>query len=320
MAIVVLPGHAWGRAPTPGVTIAPISVRGELTPGSREQLQHSLDEAAAAHHATVAGTDAPASEDPPCRASSCMAKLASELDAMLVMTVDLTVDGRDYWVDVSLWDGSSGRKLLSSRRDCEICGVQEVAEMIAAETGTLLEKADTLERPAIVRVESEPGGATVSIDGNVVGTTPFEGELPAGRHTLALSKAGFAATPRVVEAKGGLTEHVDVRMNPVGRDRLRVAGGVLTGVGAALVVPGLTFAVLHHRPVGSRCDQGVIDVNGVCPYRYDSLPYGATMLAVGVAAVVAGVIMLGISAKRGRSRERVRAGLYANPLALGVRL
>lgn len=41
------------------------------------------------------------------------------------------------------------------------------------------------------RVQSNPTGATVIVDGQKVGTTPFAGELPIGKHDLKLSREGF---------------------------------------------------------------------------------------------------------------------------------
>lgn len=52
--------------------------------------------------------------------------------------------------------------------------------------------------PAHVR--SEPPGADVFVDGRKVGTTPFRGELPVGKHTLTLRKEGYFEETQTIEA------------------------------------------------------------------------------------------------------------------------
>jgi hypothetical protein len=236
------------------------------------------------------------------------------------MTTEVVVKGRDFHVKMTLASGRDGRVVLSSVEDCEICGVQEVASLVTAEVGRLLVRVDTLQRPASVHIESRPSGATVSIDGVVVGTTPYEDEVLPGHHTISLRKAGYAATTRDIDAGSDVVEHLDLRLHPLQTDRLRIAGGALVGIGAALLVPGITFAVLHHRPVQSKCGDDVVDVNGECPSRFNTMPHAAAMLAIGGAGLVAGITLLAVAAKRGQLREPTRARLRVSPFGIGVRL
>lgn len=52
--------------------------------------------------------------------------------------------------------------------------------------------------PSIVR--SEPPGADVFIDGRRMGTTPFRGDLPLGKHVLTLRKEGFFEATQEIAA------------------------------------------------------------------------------------------------------------------------
>ena len=52
--------------------------------------------------------------------------------------------------------------------------------------------------PAVVR--SEPRGADVFVDQKKVGTTPYEGKLPVGKHTLTLRKEGYFESSQEIEA------------------------------------------------------------------------------------------------------------------------
>ncbi len=71
-----------------------------------------------------------------------------------------------------------------------------------------LEQADGL-----VRIISEPPGATVTVAGRYRGVTPLETGLPPGRsYTVAVSKAGYDAVSRSVDlvSSRGATLHVDL--------------------------------------------------------------------------------------------------------------
>jgi formylglycine-generating enzyme required for sulfatase activity len=58
---------------------------------------------------------------------------------------------------------------------------------------------------AVVRITSTPGGATVQVDGDDVGTTPLETELLAGTRTLDLTLAGFKPLHWQQEITAGTT-------------------------------------------------------------------------------------------------------------------
>ncbi|MBK7170458.1 MAG: PEGA domain-containing protein [Gammaproteobacteria bacterium] len=53
------------------------------------------------------------------------------------------------------------------------------------------------------RVETQPAGASILLDGTQLGVTPTEVELMAGRRTLALQLAGFADAALSIEASAG---------------------------------------------------------------------------------------------------------------------
>lgn len=315
IASVGVPHAVHAAAPNRRVVVQPLDLQGEAPPGHRERLEHALQ--AAVDDASVSVQPTP-SDAKPCRTADCVVALARDEAATHVMTTEVVVDGRDFRVKTTLWDGQHGRPVLSSAEDCEICGVQEVAALVTAEASRLLARVDTLQRPASVHVQSEPSGASVRVDGELVGTTPWRDELAPGRHTIEVGKSGYTTRSRTIEATSDVDEHVEIELRPLRADRLRIAGAAVVGVGAALLVPGITFAALHHAPVKSKCD--VTDVNGVCPYRFDTMPYGAALIAVGAAGVVTGAVLLGVAARRGKAGAGARARLQVSPFGIGVRL
>ena len=55
-------------------------------------------------------------------------------------------------------------------------------------------------RPAL---PLNPEGADIEVDGSFVGNTPSTIDLPAGEHTIAVSKNGFKNWERKLKASGG---------------------------------------------------------------------------------------------------------------------
>jgi hypothetical protein len=54
-----------------------------------------------------------------------------------------------------------------------------------------------------ISVNSTPAGADIEVDGGFVGNTPSSIEVPAGEHTIAVSKNGFKNWERKLKAGGG---------------------------------------------------------------------------------------------------------------------
>ncbi len=65
-----------------------------------------------------------------------------------------------------------------------------------------------------VTVLSEPPGATVTVDGRAVGTTPWTGELIPGEHRLRLEKEGEAPHERSIELAPERSLEVTVELEP----------------------------------------------------------------------------------------------------------
>src|SRR6185295_457299 len=74
---------------------------------------------------------------------------------------------------------------------------------IAAASGTL-------------SVTSDPAGATVYVDGQVAGVTPFNATVAEGDHRVRLVKDGFLENGRIVTVDGGRTATLQVRLTARG--------------------------------------------------------------------------------------------------------
>lgn len=60
------------------------------------------------------------------------------------------------------------------------------------ETGSNKSIGVALEKLTRVSIKSKPKGATIYLDGNLIGTTPFKSQLPTGKYALQLKLLGYA--------------------------------------------------------------------------------------------------------------------------------
>jgi hypothetical protein len=205
----------------------------------------------------------------------------------------------------SLYAGD-GRPLASEHTQCPDCRVESLtrtAEQLVARLWRAVEPV------AALKVTSTPAGATVEVDGKVVGLTPIEVDIDPGAHEIRVALAGYAPATRSVAPVAGSTQEVTVELERGGGGGGR-GGGILPwiviGAGAAVMITG---GVL----VGIDEDAPPLDPNGPEKKRYfDSALGGVSLLAVGAAAVGGGVYLY----LRGQSRER--EGVVVSPTAGGA--
>jgi hypothetical protein len=129
---------------------------------------------------------------------------------------------------------------------------------LAAQSGWMiwsLRTAATSAAPAgvsLVTITSEPEGAEVTVDGAVLGTTPYTGELPVGAHELQVGDQ--PVRPLVVQA--GATASMHLVLPVVEPESAAALVEIATEPpGAAITVDGVA--------------------RGVSPLRLDDLPPGA---------------------------------------------
>jgi hypothetical protein len=65
---------------------------------------------------------------------------------------------------------------------------------------------------SMIHAESRPAGASVWLDGALVGSTPFARQVPSGKHRLLIKLDGFSAQEQTIEARPGTAERVQVAL------------------------------------------------------------------------------------------------------------
>jgi hypothetical protein len=63
-----------------------------------------------------------------------------------------------------------------------------------------------------LRVESDPSGADIEIDGSFVGNTPSDVQVAEGDHAVTVKKAGFQNWERKTKISGGSSVHINARL------------------------------------------------------------------------------------------------------------
>jgi hypothetical protein len=61
---------------------------------------------------------------------------------------------------------------------------------------------------AKLSVGSVPDGADIEVDGNFVGNTPSDIDVPAGDHTLSIKKSGFKDWTKNIKISAGSNIHI----------------------------------------------------------------------------------------------------------------
>jgi hypothetical protein len=94
-------------------------------------------------------------------------------------------------------------------------GFAPYAEVITVEQGEVLElEVELLPASARMIVRTSPvQGATVRLDGQVLGKTPLEVAVPVGERLVEIEMSGFTKEQRVVSFVPGKTETLDVTLS-----------------------------------------------------------------------------------------------------------
>lgn len=333
-----VPAHAAAAAEAPTVrlraAILPLAVQGELTEVDRtaltDELVGGLRRGAfeVVPPGDVLAKDRNASD---CNDEGCYERIAKATGATHLVRATVVVSDRDWDVKVELVDGRSGAVVAKSEEGCEICGVVDAGSLMASASATLRTKLDALAKgPSVLTVKSDPQGAEVRIDGEIVGVTPLERPIIPGERVVRVSKEGFIAVEREVTVVEGVAEEVAFGLEKVpSRLPKRPWGFVSLGLGIAGVGVAATFAALDDRPfkVGNACEGGSIDEQGRCKRLWDTewIVFGTSLAAATLVTLGVAVLLTSSSRKAKKKkddapgkRKRATAKLGIGPGALLV--
>ncbi len=292
-------------APTEAKSVVtlPVHVQGELGVDLRRELDAGVADGLARGKFDVVAVD------DSCAETRCFTALAKREGAAFIVRTVVTIEDRNYAVALSLVDGKTGSTTAEATDVCDVCGLQEVREIIADQAATLRTRLDALVAGApMAVVTSTPSEALVTMDGETVGQTPLRRELTAGTHVARVQKEGYVTVEREFLAVAGVEERLDFELPPLPdiRPRFRPWGWIGVGVGAGSITAGVTFLVLDERPApGDRCQGDNVDADGNCRFRYDTLAAGLIFATAGGVLALAGTaVLVAMRPRRGPPRRR----------------
>jgi hypothetical protein len=314
--VFVLAWSAGTRAAAAGpaadkIGVMPIVVRGELAPAWRERLQaRVLEGVERGPLPVVAPTDivTAAPDAASCNDAKCRVAIASAVGARWLVRPIVEVKGRDFRVDIELLDGRDGGSVAQSGETCEVCAVEEVAELLADHAAVLERKRLALEQAVpIVHLQSVPAGAQLYVDGELVGTAPLRRKLTPGSHRVRAELRGHLALEQRVDVVGGAEETVSFDLQRVPRRQiLWPTGWGLFGASLPVLGVGVALLVLDERPYRRRCTGEYVDDFGNCRLRYDTLTAGIVTTSIAAAGLVTATVLLVVGRPRSPRRARAR--------------
>ncbi|TPV94313.1 MAG: PEGA domain-containing protein [Myxococcales bacterium FL481] len=271
-----------------------------------------------------------------CRSFRCESRVAANAGAHMMLRTRISARDRHYTLQLDLYEASSAKLLATSEEDCDLCGLGEMRDLVAARAGLVSQKIESLLRQsANITVRSVPDGAELTIDGEALGQTPAQLLVDPGEHRVEVTKPGYVAASKAVTVVRGVREIVEfelpaestqARLKPPPRaDRddtrglisRRGWGWLGTLSGAASLGTGITLLAIDERPFSPLCqDPANIDLNGTCRYRYNTATPGIVLSAVGGVLATTGVVLL---IKTRRTTERPAVAVSTQGILFSLR-
>lgn len=118
------------------------------------------------------------------------------------------IDGKKQGLTpITLKDLEPGEHLLVIHKD----GYQDSQQTITVQAGENPSIGVELTRLTKVNIKSKPKGATLYLGSELMGTTPYSGDLPTGNHTLNLKLLGYADWEQEVIIVDGYRTKVELQ-------------------------------------------------------------------------------------------------------------
>lgn len=303
------PPSEGGPPQTAGATAAvlPLAVTGELSEGDRATLADELVKGLQRGSFSVIPPAQVAASSPnasTCAAAECFTKISSQSSATHLVRAEVSVQDRDYQINVTLINGVNGAVMARTEDGCEICGVADVGGLLSAAAATLRTKLDALASgPATLLLTSNPPDADVYLDGELVGVTPLDQPVIPGKHVLRIVRDGYISIEREMTFVEGVEESLDMSLDKV-PSRLpgRRWGWASLGVGVVALGGGVALTFLHDVDHDPTCKGNDVDPNGNCRFLWDTKWAGAGTAIGGAALTTLGVAIL-LSTRKSKTKK-----------------
>lgn len=302
-------------APARALAVIPLALTGGADDTLRAQLTAHLQGGLARGSFTIVDP-AKVGEPGECSDRACITNLARTTGAGFVLRPTIRVDDRDYVVRLELYGAVDGALLAESEQRCDLCGFTEAGALVEAQSAVLSRKLDSLIQGAPrLSVATDPPGALVLVDNQLVGTTPAERTLIEGEHIVRVILDGYVGDERKVKLVAGVHETLELTLRREPRlTRFRQLGVAGVAIGSPIFVVGSVLLSLDGDDYKRRCSGPDVDREGDCRFTIDTAWGGALTMAAGAALIAAGAVLL----LRTRDRPAPRRRVQLVPTGLGV--
>jgi hypothetical protein len=187
-------------------------------------------------------------------------------------TRDVTLTA--YWFD-------KGHDAVAERKTCQRCTDQS----LRTTADDIMKKLVGGGAVGHVKLKSAPPGARITIDGQPIGVTPLDWDLPSGKHTILMDKAGLKPASRDIVVASDRTELLVMTLVPSGHDDAGDGGDLPRFV-----------------PLGTLAAGGLLLGTGIVLYAIDEDPSLSTKMTysdtarAGVGFAIGGAVVGGIGA------------------------
>lgn len=191
----------WRVIPAEGATVDPEVVEQlfrELLAGA-EDAQHLVGIPDLAEYIRQNGVPAPGCLAGLSNCGSPDEAVAEELRLDLIATVRVFGDGKRMSLTLRSTRGEATRTLHFEGEHLRETAFQIVTDFVGS--------------TALLTVTSRPTGARVFVNGDEVGETPFQGELPAGICDLRIELEGYVGVDQTIELRPNQARLVDIDLN-----------------------------------------------------------------------------------------------------------
>jgi hypothetical protein len=185
-----------------------------------------------------------------CADESCLAEIGGALGAKLVLNGTLGKLGDSYVLSLQLLDTHQGK--IQARESRTITGSLEALVAAAKDLTNRLLTGKPLDTTGKIRFAVMPPGASITIDGTLVGHAPLENaiSLEQGTHRVHAEADGYVPYDNTLQVVPGTTlfnEITLVSTKPLRAEASggtqRVLGWILIGAAAAALAAGTYFGI-----------------------------------------------------------------------------
>jgi hypothetical protein len=326
LALLLAAGGLAVAAGKPRVAVLRTQFEGPVPEVSRVRLSERVVEGLAGAGFEVSAGEVLKSalkKGPPpetCKTEGCYREIADRLALDYVVVALIAVKQKNYDLQLELI-GRDGRARGEERGKCELCGIQEVEDKLDRLAQALTSHLDARSAaPARVSIQSQPAGASVTVDGREAGATPLALELPPGGHDLELRAPGYSGVLKKITIESGAKESFTLDLPPLivndkdGRPvpvspgppaPWRLVGWSALIAGAAAVAAGAI--VLSTDGHAIKCPEGAI-LMGAMDCKQNTRLAAGVLLGAGTAALGLGGLVLYLSPAAPAAADRAAAG------------